>query len=79
MNLPAKRYSEEQLERAKSTQRVIGWIQGSGAVLAGAILWKFLGWIPVALVVLAVGWVMVKLLSGDGEEETVGEPVGVRD
>ncbi len=79
MNLPAKRYSEAQLERAKSTQRIIGWIQGSGAVLAGAVLWKFLGWIPVALVVLAVGWIMVKLLSGDEQEERVEDTVGARD
>lgn len=64
MNLPAKRYTEEQLDRAKSTQRVIGWLQGAGVAVGGAVLLKLLGWIPVLLVLVAVGWVVFKVLGG---------------
>jgi len=63
MNLPQKIYTEKELTRAKSTQRVIGWLQGAGVVVGGAILWNLMGWIPVVLGVAAVIWVLVKLMS----------------
>lgn len=64
MNLPAKRYTEEQLDRVRSTERVIGWLQGAGVVVGGAVIWNLLGWIPLVLVLLAVGWVVVKVVGG---------------
>ncbi len=63
MNLPEKTYSETQMTSAKATSRVVGWLQGGAVVLGGAILWRFLGWIPVIIGLVAVGWVLMKLLS----------------
>lgn len=62
-NLPERTYTEKQLTRVKATSRVIGWLQGGAVVLGGAILLRFLGWIPVIIGVVVVGWVLTKLLS----------------
>jgi hypothetical protein len=62
-NLPEKTYTEKQLIGAKATSRVIGWLQGGAVVLGGAILWNLMGWIPVIIGVVVVGWVLTKLLS----------------
>ena len=62
-NLPEKVYTEKELKRAKTTSRVIGWLQGGGIVVAGAVLWNLMGWIPLVLGLVAVGWVLIKLLS----------------
>ena len=72
MNLPEKVYTETDVTRAKATSRVIGWLQGGAAVLAGAILWNLMGWIPVVVGVVAGGWLLTKLLSRskkEGEEQ----------
>jgi len=62
-NLPEKTYTETQLTRATVTSRVIGWLQGGAVVLGGAILLRFLGWIPVIIGLVVAGWVLMKLLS----------------
>ena len=72
MNLPEKIYTETDLTKAKAKSRVIGWVQGGGVVLGGAILLNLLGWIPVVVGIAAVSWVLYKLLSrkkdgGEGE------------
>ena len=75
MNLPEKInsldkvYTEKEVSRAKATSRVIGWLQGGGIVLGGAILWNVMGWIPVIVGLVAVAWVLVKLLGRPKEEE----------
>ncbi len=63
MNLPEKTYTERDLTRVKTTSRVVGWLQGGLVVLAGALLWNFVRWIPIALGVIVVGWVLLKLFS----------------
>jgi len=63
MNLPEKVYTEKDLTRAKAKSQVVGWLQGAGVVVGAAILWNLLGWVPVLLGVVAVGWVLMKLLS----------------
>ncbi len=71
MDLPDKVYTEKELSRAKTTSRVIGWLQGGGIVLGGAILWNLMGWIPVIIGLIAVAWVLVKLMGRpkkEGEE-----------
>ena len=69
-NLPGKTYTETQLTRATVTSRVIGWLQGGAVVLGGAILLRFLGWIPVIIGLVVAGWVLIKLLSrSKGEDE----------
>jgi len=69
MNLPEKTYTEKDLTRVKTTSRVVGWLQGGLVVLAGALLWNFVRWIPIALGVVVVGWVLLKLLSRPKKEE----------
>jgi hypothetical protein len=63
MNLPEKIHTEKDLTRAKDKAQVVGWLQGAGVVVGAAILWNLLGWVPVLIGVVAVGWVLMKLLS----------------
>lgn len=70
MNLPEKIYTKKEVERAKDTAQVVGWLQGAGVVVGGLVLWNLLGWIPLLIVVVAVGWLMVKLLGGKKDEES---------
>ncbi len=69
MNLPEKVYTEKEHTRAKTTGRVVGWLQGGAVVLGGAILWNLMGWIPVIIGVVVVGWVLMKLLSRPKKQE----------
>lgn len=69
MNLPDKIYTKQEVERAKSTAQIVGWLQGAGVVIGGAVLWNLLGWIPLLIVVVAVGWLMVKLMGGRKEKD----------
>ena len=69
MNLPEKIYTEKEVTRAKTSAQVVGWLQGAGVVLGGAILWNLLGWIPVVVGVGAVGWLLYKLMSRSKAEE----------
>ncbi len=74
MNLPEKTYSEKDLTRANAKSRVFGWLQGGVVVLAGALLWNFVRWIPIALGVIVVGWVLLKLFSRPKKEEEEESP-----
>jgi hypothetical protein len=69
-NLPEKSYTKKELERAKDVAQIVGVLQGAGVVVGGLVLWNLLGWIPLLIGVVAVGWVMVKLFGGKkGKEE----------
>lgn len=61
-------YSKAQLESARNRGQLVGWIQGGGAVIAAAVLWNLLGWIPVLLGVGVVGYVLYKLMSDSDKE-----------
>ena len=63
MNLPEKVYTEKELTRAKTTSKVVGWMQGAGVVFGGAVLLNLLGWVPVLIGLVAVGWVLYKMVS----------------
>lgn len=54
-------YSRRDVEKAKRRGQMAGWMQGAGVVLAGVLLLKFLGWIPVLLLVAGVGFLAIKL------------------
>lgn len=69
-NLPEKVYTEAQVERARNTAQLAGWLQGAGIVVAGAVLWNLMGWIPVLIVVGGVLWVLYKVLGPKGAEGT---------
>lgn len=62
-NLPEKIYTESEVERARSSAQFVGWLQGAGVVIGGAILWNLMGWIPVLLAVAGVVWVLYKVLG----------------
>lgn len=63
MNLPEKVYTEKELTRAKTTSKLVGWMQGAGVVFGGAVLLNLLGWVPVLIGLVAVGWVLYKMVS----------------
>ncbi len=69
MNLPEKTYSQKELTRAKTKGKVVGWLQGGGVVLVGAILWNLMGSVPVIIGLVAVGWVLWKLMSRPKSQE----------
>lgn len=64
MNLPEKIYTDKEVTRARNSAQVVGWAQGAGTVVAAALAFKLLGWIPVLLVLGGVAWVLYKLLAG---------------
>lgn len=70
MNLPEKRYTEQEVARATSASHVKGWLEGAGTVVGGVILLKFLGWIPALIGVVAVAWVLYKLLAKPDRESS---------
>lgn len=57
-------YTDRDLERARNRGKLVGWLQGGVAVVAGGILLQLLGWIPTALVLGLVGYGLYRLLSG---------------
>lgn len=67
-NLPEKIYTEAQVERARNTAQLVGWLQGAGVVVGGAILWNLMGWIPVLIGLGAVTWVLYKLFGPKGDD-----------
>ena len=69
MNLPEKVYTETDLKRARTKGKMVGWLQGGGIVVGGALLWNFLSWIPLVLGGGAVAWVLYKLLSRKSSED----------
>ncbi len=73
MNLPAKIYTENDLARARGKGKVVGWIQGAGAVILVGVVLNMLGWIPTIAVAGGVGYLAYKLLSRSSKEEGVEE------
>lgn len=69
-NLPEKVYTEAQVERARNSAQLVGWLQGAGVVIGGAVLWNLMGWIPVLIGVGAVVWVLYKLFGPGGDDGT---------
>lgn len=62
-NLPEKIYTESEVERARNSAQLVGWLQGAGIVIAGGIAWNLLGWIPLLLGLAAVAWVVYKVVG----------------
>jgi hypothetical protein len=76
MNLPAKRYTETDLARARQHGKIVGWLQAGAVVVGGSIILSLLGWLPAILTVGAVGWVGYKWMTrskDSGAEEGVEE------
>ena len=73
MNLPAKIYTENDLVRARGKSKLVGWLQGAGAVIVAGMVLNLLGWIPTIVVVGGVGYLAYKLLSRSSTEEGAEE------
>jgi MFS superfamily sulfate permease-like transporter len=63
VNLPVKIYTEEDLDRARGRGRVVGWVQGAGALFLAGVVLNLLGWIPTLLVAGGVTYVGYRLLT----------------
>lgn len=62
-------YTDEDLQRARSRGKVIGWIQGGVGILAVGLILKLLGWIPTLIVAGVVVYVLYRLLGGGKDAE----------
>lgn len=63
MGLPDKIYTKRDIQRARTSSKVIGWLQGGAAVLIGGMMLNIIGWIPALVIVGVVGYVAYKVLS----------------
>ena len=71
-DLPAKIYDENDVARARSRGKFVGWVQGAGVAILGGIVWNLLGWIPLVAVAGVVGFIAYKLLFGRSKDEEEG-------
>lgn len=63
MTVPEKIYTERDITRARRKAKAVGWLQGGGVVVAGAVILNLIGWIPTILVVVIVAYGVFRLLS----------------
>jgi MFS superfamily sulfate permease-like transporter len=56
-------YSRQQLENVRLKSQVKGWLQGAGSVFLLIMLLKFIGWIPVVLLISVIGFAGFKIFS----------------
>ncbi len=72
MTLPSKIYTaqevSQEVEKARRRGKMVGWVQGGGAVILGGIALQLLGWIPAIAILGLVVWVLYKLVTGPDEE-----------
>ncbi|MDX1577002.1 MAG: hypothetical protein R3266_00890 [Gemmatimonadota bacterium] len=62
-NLP-ELYTQREVDRTRRRQRNLGRLEGAGVMLGIGFLWSLIGsWIPTALVLAVVGYVVWKLVS----------------
>jgi hypothetical protein len=57
-----RRYTENDLERARTKAQLIGWAQGGGVTFAVLLVIGLIGWIPGIVLGLLLGFVAWKLL-----------------
>lgn len=58
-----KLYSGSDIESARTRGKIVGWIQGAGAMLLLSVALSMIGWIPTIAVAALVGYVLVKVLK----------------
>jgi hypothetical protein len=63
MSNELQRYTDKELELARSKGQVIGWAQGAGAVIAVGLIFSLIGWIPTVLVLGGVGYLVYRMLK----------------
>lgn len=58
-----ERYSQRDLDNARTKGQIVGWLQGGAVVLAGTLLLGVIGWLPTLAALGIGGFVAYKLLS----------------
>lgn len=61
-------YTEREITRTRRRHRLIGRLEGAGAVIAAGMIWNLLGWIPALLVLGLVAFVVYKLVAKDPKD-----------
>lgn len=56
-------YTERDIVKARRRHRLVGRIEGAGAVIGLVALWSFIPWLTGALLVGIVGWVVYRLVA----------------
>ena len=67
-NLP-EFYTQREIDKARSRNRLMGRLEGAGAVIAFGVVMSFIPWIPWLAVAALVGWVVWKLVSKSKDSE----------
>ena len=62
-------YTEREIDKARQRHRWMGRVEGAVGIVAIGAIWNMLGWIPSLLVVVVVGYVLWKLLSGNKDAD----------
>lgn len=59
----------KELERARTTGQVIGWIQGGIVAALGLVAWSFIGWIPVIAVAALAVYLVYRMVFGGRKDD----------
>lgn len=57
-------YTERDIVKTRRRHRLVGRIEGAGAVVALGVLWSVLPWLTGAVLVAVVGYVIYRLVVG---------------
>jgi len=56
-------YTKSDLEKARDSGQLVGWVQGAGSLIVLGLVLKLLGWIPAILVLGGVGYLVYRLFQ----------------
>ena len=59
----------KELERARTTGQVIGWIQGGIVAALGLVAWSFIGWSPVIAVAALAVYLVYRMVFGGSKDD----------
>jgi hypothetical protein len=62
-------YTDRDIGKARKRHRWMGRVEGAVGIVAFGAVWNLLGWIPSLLVVVIVGYVLWKLVSGSDKSD----------
>lgn len=61
-------YTEREITRARRRHRLLGRLEGAGALIVAGMVWNLLGWIPTLLVIGLAAFVVYKLVAKDRKD-----------
>jgi hypothetical protein len=56
-------YTKADVEKARDSGQLVGWVQGAGSLIVLGIVLKLVGWIPAVLVLAGVGYLVYRLFA----------------